>query len=59
LRQKGEAGVALARAVDALGDGLTGADAGGAASGELEQPAVISAAAIARIHLRAAVMGGE
>jgi hypothetical protein len=51
--------VALARGVDALGDGLTGADVGGAASGELEQPAVISAAAIARIHLRAAVMGGE
>lgn len=53
--------MALGRAVDVLGDGLdgAGADAGGAASGELEQPAVISAAAIARIHLRRAVMGGE
>lgn len=53
--------MALGRAVDALGDGLdeAGTNAGGAASGELEQPAVISAAAIARIHLYGAVMGGE
>ncbi|GHE68967.1 hypothetical protein GCM10017771_92710 [Streptomyces capitiformicae] len=47
--------MALGRVVDALDE--AGTDAGGAASGELEQPAVISAAAIARIHLRGPVMG--
>lgn len=49
--------MALGRTVGVLDE--AGADAGGAASGELEQPAIVIAAAIARIHLRGAVMDGE
>lgn len=57
----------LGRAVDALGEADAeaeaetdaGRDADDAASWELEQPAVISAAAITRMRLRGAVMGGE
>lgn len=49
--------MALGRAVGVLDE--AGADVGGAASGELEQPAIVIAAASANIHLRGAVMGGE